>query len=98
MTTEGIKRILNLFKEDIDRLTYTVDGQPKQKKDFTTKIADNSISIIFTIDSKEQGLFDKFTLVGKDGTTYATKILNFKKEEDTVIIEFPVSFVLEEGV
>ena len=96
MTTEGIKRIINLFKEDIDKLTYTLDKQSKEQKVFKVNVTDTSLQIIFKIDRTEKGKFDNFKLVGKDKTVYSSKTLQFTKDTDEVLIEFPFEFRVEE--
>lgn len=93
MTSEGIKRISNLFLNDIDKLIYTLDDNPKEKKIFKSSIENGVVEILFKIDDAEVGTFDNFKLISKDKTVYATKVLNFQKENDEIIIDFPFTFI-----
>ncbi|KEI18242.1 hypothetical protein [Clostridium haemolyticum] len=95
MTEEAIERIANLFLNDIEKLTYTVNDSPKEKKIFKSYVKNGNVEILFKIDSSEIGTFDNFKLIGKNKTVYATKILNFQKTNDEIIIEFPFLFMKE---
>ena len=89
MTNEGLNRIATLFLDDVSKMTYTLDGVLKEKPILNSSVDDSNIIVSFEIGRDEIGVFDNFKLIGKENTVYATKILNFQKENDKVIITFP---------
>ncbi|NEZ48019.1 hypothetical protein FDF74_12645 [Clostridium niameyense] len=93
MTSEGFNRLASLFLNDIDKITYTQDKEKKEKKLFNSLIKDNKVTLYFKIDRAEIGTFDNFKLIGKSGIAYTSKILNFTKANDEIIIEFPFQFI-----
>lgn len=96
MTNEGLNRIATLFLDDVAKMTYTLDGVLKEKSILNSSVDDSNVIVNFEIGRDEMGVFDNFKLIGKENTVYATKILNFQKENDKVIITFPYLFVTKE--
>jgi len=96
MTNEGLNRIATLFLNDVEKMTYTLDGALKEKSILNSSIENANVIITFEIGRDEIGVFNNFKLIGKTGTVYATKVLNFQKENDKVIITFPYLFVTKE--
>lgn len=94
MTEEGLKRIAELFANDIDELNFTKDDL-LQKVKVKPKICGNKIIITLKIAREETGMLDNFKLLGKNGLVYANKILQFQKSNDEVIIEFPFVIINE---
>lgn len=96
MTQDGLKRIIELFLEDIDKLTYTQNGELKEKKVLESNIDETTVRILFRINSGEEGEFKDFKLIGKKGTIYAIKNISINKIGDSMIHEFSFKFVVEE--
>lgn len=96
MTNEGLNRIVTLFLDDVAKMIYTLDGVLKEKSILNSSVDDSNVIVSFEIGRDEMGVFDNFKLIGKENTVYATKILNFQKENDKVIITFPYLFVTKE--
>lgn len=96
MTNEGLNRIATLFLDDVAKIIYTLDGVLKEKSILNSSVDDSNVIVSFEIGRDEMGVFDNFKLIGKENTVYATKILNFQKENDKVIITFPYLFVTKE--
>lgn len=96
MTEEGLKRIAELFANDIEELNYTKDDL-LQKVKVKPQIYGNKIIVTLKIAREETGMLENFKLLGKNGLVYANKILQFKKSNDEVIVEFPFIIINERG-
>ena len=95
MTQEGLKKIIDLFLNDISKMTYMQNGQPKQKEILESSVDETTVRVTFKINADEKGEFKDFKLIGKSGTTYAVKNINVTKTGDSMIHEFTFKFVVE---
>lgn len=96
MTQEGLKKLIDLFLNDISKMTYMQDEQPKEKEILESSVDETTVRVTFKINANEKGEFKDFKLIGKSGTVYATKNINITKTGDTMIHEFSFKFAVEE--
>jgi len=79
MTNEGISRILELIKDDIDSITCDVNGvtQPIEITQIIHSVYDE-LSIIAYIEPEVEGILDNFRLIGVTGI-YDIKNYSYEK-------------------
>lgn len=68
MTNDGLTRLTELFKNDIVKVEYDVDGVTVEETSLTFYQTDNHLEVELFIPSLTTGLIDNFKLIGNTVT------------------------------
>jgi len=99
MTSDGLFRIANLFKQDISHVEFDLDGVTQTVNDLEFVFDGAKVTISFVIPDSTQGVIDNFKLIG---TTITYDIKNFEITKNNLaeseLISIPYKFVNVEEV
>ena len=93
MTSDGLNRIATLFSNDISTILYKVDTVQKEQAPLSKTVTDNSIDVVLSISSSENGNFTDFKIKGSTSIILTERNISFTKTSDGLLVRIPFNFV-----
>lgn len=96
MTSDGLNRLMSLFKDDVDRVEFDVEGvtQSISSSNLTFDLTNNRLDISGTIGASEEGLIDNFKVVGATIEYDVRTTMSFTKASGQSLL-FTIPYELE---